>query len=416
MDRPPIRDGYLQVAGDRIVHVGAAPPSLAPVVYDLGEVVVLPGLINAHTHLELTGYCGRLRPAPFWDWIRALIVLRDAPGQRAREEQGVRDGAWQSLRAGVTCVGDISRLNLHWPVLREIPIRKVCFVELLTLADDPPRNQAELRAALDTVEEDMLLTVGITPHAPYSVPAGEIRAALAEAHARGRPWTMHWCETPEEIGFITHGHERLPEWVRGALRRHEVHTPRCAPAKYLEQLTGAAAPGLLAHVNYAEDDALAALAQRGHSVAYCPRAHRFFGHAPHPLPRMIAAGVNVVLGTDSAASNDDLDLLAEARFVWTLYGESRARGRPRLAPARTVEAVADASPEFTLTPADVLRMVTVNAARALALEAQIGSLTPGKQADVIAVPLTVRDVTPELALLTNAAAPSAVWVAGRRVV
>jgi hypothetical protein len=114
---------------------------------DLGQVVLTPGLVNPHTHLELGCYAGRLKPGPFWPWLKQLVELRRAPGQQERERQAAGQGAWASLRAGVTCVGDISRLNVAWHALKEVPIRKVCFVELLTLADGPPRNPQELAAA-----------------------------------------------------------------------------------------------------------------------------------------------------------------------------------------------------------------------------------------------------------------------------
>lgn len=386
---PPIQDGLVEVENGRIVGVGPARGSASVDVIDLGDVAITPGLVNPHTHLELTCYADRIPPSPFWGWISRLIVLRAAPGQAQREAQGVLDGAWQSLRAGVTCVGDISRLNLHWPVLKRVPIRKVCFVELLTLADGPPRDPAELRAALDAVEEDALLTVGVSPHAPYTVPAAQIRETLALAAERRRPWCTHWAETREEVAFLYGQPAAMPEVLTAAMRRCGVFSPQQRPIAYLRACGGDWQPGALAHANYVADDELEALAAAGHTVIYCPRAHHFFGHEPHPCPRLRSAGVRVALATDSRASNWSLSLLDEARHVMQ-HG---------------------AAPP----PANLLRMMTLDAAAALGLSDEIGSLEVGKQADIAAFPVA-RDVAGPVAALIERAPPAAgVWVAGGRV-
>jgi cytosine/adenosine deaminase-related metal-dependent hydrolase len=390
---PPIRDGTVQIEGDRIVALGpgasATPPS-EPVV-DLGDAILTPGLVNPHTHLELTGYVGRLTPAPLWTWFSQLIKLRQAAGQIEREQQGVQDGAWQSLRAGVTCVGDISRRNLNWPVLKRISIRKVCYAELLTLADDPPRNPEELRAALDEIEEDRLLTAGITPHAPYTVPAAHIRAAVELATARRRPWCAHWAETHEECAFLRGDVNALPSFMRQLLAQCHLDSPHLPAGELLEQCSRGLPPGLLAHFNYAAPGDAQRLARAGHVVVYCPRSHWFFRHPPHPYRDFLRAGVTVALGTDSLASNDNLNLLEEVRFVW--------RGTP------------DPPPPETL-----FRMVTLDAARALGLEAQIGSLEAGKQADLAAFPCSPGVSDPVAELVNRAPPPQGVWVAGQRVV
>jgi cytosine/adenosine deaminase-related metal-dependent hydrolase len=448
---PPIRDGYVQVEGDRILAVGALAelrgadpnparrsadsraPASADALADLGDCILTPGLVNAHTHLELTCYAGALEPAPFWEWIPQLVRLRAAPGQIERESQGVVDGARQSLGFGVTCVGDISRRNVHWRGLRPLPIRKVCYVELLSLADDPPRNPAELRAAVAEVEEDALLTVGVTPHAPYSVPGHEIAASIALAHELGRPWTTHWMETREECAFLRGEIESPHPFLVELLRQCRIESPRRSPLSYLEAcrkpfchpegnaggaraenqsalqpsvLTSSpshsgteedqsrdrpaitpASPGLLAHMNYPETGDAARVAAMGLSVAYCPRAHHFFGHPPHPYRDYLDAGVNLVLGTDSAASNWSLSVLAEAQFV--------RRNAPN-PPASDV----------------LLELITINPARALGLGAAIGTLEPGKQADLAAFRCPADVADPVTYLVDHAPRPTKVWTAG----
>ena len=390
---PPIRRGAVQIEGARIVAVGPAATLRVggvPVV-DLGDAVLTPGLVNPHTHLELTGYAGQLAPGPFWEWLLDLIALRAAPGQVEREQAGVRDGAWQSLRAGITCVGDISRRNLNWPVLKTLPLRKVCFVELLTLADHPPCNLAELRAAVTSVEQDGLLTVGVSPHTPYTVPADQVRAALQLADELGRPWCTHWAETREEVAFLRGDEQALPPLMRSLLAQCGIRSPQCAPVDLLERCSVGVRPGALAHYNYPEPGDAERLAAAGHVVVYCPRAHRFFGHTPHPYRDLMRAGVTIAIGTDSAASNEALSILEELRFLR--------------------QQTPDPPP-----PATLLEMATVNAARALGLHQQIGTLKPGKQADVAAFACPPDVTDPVAALIDRAPAPVGVWVAGQRVV
>lgn len=393
---PPIRDGWVELRGGRIAALGpwSRRPRTAQ-VHDLGQALLLPGLVNPHTHLELTAYADRIPPSPFWTWITRMIDLRRAPDQIEREQAGVHDGAWESLRSGVTCVGDISRRNLAWPVLRDIPIRKVCFVELLSLADDPPRNPLELRAAVAEVAEDELLTVGISPHAPYSVPPGHLRAALGLARELDRPWCAHWAETREEIEFLRGDELSLPSVLRPAAAAAGIRSPGMNPIEYLESCRagghGRVPPGALAHVNYLEGSGIDTLARSGDSVIYCPRAHHYFGHEPHPFLRLLRAGVRVAVGTDSRASNWSLSVLEELRHV---------RDHVPQAP----------------TPAELIRLVTLSAATALGLADRIGALEPGRLADLAAFPCCPGSDDPLAGLISSSPPACGVWVSGRRVV
>jgi len=291
-----MRGGWVRLAGDRIAAVGAAQEMVREAathpdseVTDLGDAILTPGLVNPHTHLELTCYAGQIAPGPFWSWLPQLVKLRVQPGQTEREQQGVETGAFESLRAGVTCVGDISRCNLHWPVLKRLPLRKVCFVELLTLADQPPRNVTELGTAVAEVQEDDLLTVGISPHTPFTVPGEQIRAALTLADDLERPWCTHWAETREECAFLL-GQRELHPFLDALLVQCGLHSPGLPAIEYLERCCRRFAsrpgeapdaderpsvrPGALAHYNYSAAGDAERLAAAGHVVMYCPRAHR----------------------------------------------------------------------------------------------------------------------------------------------
>lgn len=388
--RPPIRDGFVEIAGERIIKLGERRdlPARAMDCVDLGEAALLPGLVNPHTHLELSGYAGLLPPMDFWSWIYNMLRLRAESDQRRSEQVGVRVGAWQSLRAGVTCVGDISRGNWSWPILRNIPIRKVCFVELLSLADLPPRNPAELRRAAREIIEDELLTAGVSPHAPYTVPREHLCEAAALAEELRRPWTMHLAETREEIAFLSGQRGALPPALEKLLDKHRLRSPNCTPGKLVADC--ARCPGSLAHGNYLETGDIALLAERGHAVIYCPRSHRYFGHSPHPWRALREAGVTVAIGTDSLASNKSLSMLDELNFIHTQVADP-----PR--------------------PCELLKMATLDAARALNLEDRIGTLEAGKEADLAAFACPAEVDDPVRALIEKPGTALAVWIRGHRI-
>lgn len=407
---PPIRDGFVAIdANGAIEQVGPFDDSARRAsqsiwagrqLHDFKDAALIPGLVNPHTHLELTCYAGQLPRAPLWTWLMALVAVRRQPNQLARETAAVADGAWQSLRAGVTCVGDISRVNLAWRPLKGVPIRKVAFVELLSIADQPPRNPAELGAAIAEVIEDDLLTVGISPHAPYTVPADQIGVSARLAGEFNRPWCVHWAETPEEIAFLAGNPDAFPTVLAALIRNGGVKPYGLAAIPALRAaLAGQSPRGILAHCNYLTDADINALAEHAVTVVYCPRAHQFYGHVDHPWRRLRAAGIRVALGTDSLAANESLSPLDEATFLWS---------------RRTA---AD-----DLRATDLLRMITLDAAAGLDLDASIGSLQPGKRADLAAYSLdesAKRATTGDevLAALFSAPLPAAaVFVNGKQVI
>lgn len=399
---PPIRDGWVAVDRDRIIGGGAWPPTpsndtpVSPADVHLPDCVLIPGLVNPHAHLELTCYAGKISPAAFWPWIGKLLPLRREPGQPERERAAAVDGAWRSLRAGVTCVGDISRLNVAWPALKQLPIRKVCFVELLTIADQPPRTIDELRRAVEEVDEDALLTVGVSPHAPYSVPLADAIAAVAYAASIRRPWTMHLAELTEEMDFLAGRDHATPAAIREMMHRAGLDSPRIRPGEYARRLADAGGLGSIAHGNYLNHEDFPLLAASAVTTIYCPGAHAFFGHPRHPLAALVAAGAPTAVGTDSLASHpgDRLSILDEVRH------------------ARRVAGV-------DWTAQDWLALATRGGATALGLERIIGTIEAGKAADLAAFRLAdAASVADPAAALLDAPAPTdAAWlmVAGRCV-
>lgn len=358
---PPMRDGLVAVESGRIAWVGRAGDAGRPAgaVRDLGRGVLLPGLVNAHCHLELS-HLGAARDHAgqgFVPWVEALVELRsraDPAEARARTQ-----AALQELTAtGTVAVGDVSNALGHLELLDASGLEAVVFYELL--AWDPARADAVLDDARRRVAEaargGVRTPVRLAAHAPHSVSPPLLRA-LARA---GGPAAIHLAESAAEQRFLDGGDA---EWSAFLARRGLGHVgfapPRTTPVRYLDGL-GALAAGLVAaHCVHVDADERALLARRGVFVAVCPRSNRRLGVGIPPVPEMLAAGIEVCLGTDSLASAESLDLLEDASAL---------------------------SREFpALEPAAIVRMATAAGARALGLD-HLGAIAPGKRAALAFAP------------------------------
>ncbi len=366
---PPLEGGTVTVAGDTIVAVEPRGARAADV--DLGNVALLPGLVNAHTHLDLSGLRGQCPPSPdFTGWLRRVIAHRR--GTTPEQTQAdVRAGIAECLRYGTTLVGDIASGGASWDALAQAPLRAVVFHELLGLS----RERAEVACLgmgrwLGELRPSPNLRPGASPHAPYSV-----RSSLFfTATSWGVPVTTHLAETAAELELLLH---RRGPFV-AFLREMGVWDPEglAEDPEHVLRLTNARVPVLYAHGNYLRAEA--SIPANG-TIVYCPRTHAAFGHPPHPFRDFLARGVRVALGTDGLASNPDLDLLAEAHFIHRKY------------------------PDFP--GAGLLRMATLAGAEALGWDGATGSLTPGKSADLVTVPLPDEDDVDPHRLLFGSAAP-----------
>jgi cytosine/adenosine deaminase-related metal-dependent hydrolase len=348
---PPMAGGVVTIAGERIIAV--EPAGSRPADVDLGEVAVLPGLVNAHTHLDLTGLRGRCPPsADFTGWLRQVIAHR----RNATPEQieaDIRAGLAESLRHGTTLLGDISGDGGSWDVLANAPLRAIVFREMLGL---PEARASGAWERLDRWLESRVPTPtcrpGVSPHAPYSVRSSLFFAASTS----GVPVAVHLAESAaeQELLVLRRGPfvpflRDLDVWAPDGLAEDTDHV--------LKLLNGLS-PTLLIHGNYLPPDS--AIPSNA-SIVYCPRTHAAFGHPPHPFREFLARGVRVALGTDSLASNPDLSILAEIRFLH------------------------ERCPDV---PGDVLlRMATLAGAEALGWANETGSLDAGKSADLVVVPL-----------------------------
>lgn len=369
---PPLPGGTLTVQGGRILAVEPRGARAADV--DLGNVALIPGLVNAHSHLDLSGARGLVPPtdaAHFTDWLRGVIAYRR--GRTPEQVQAdVRAGLAEALRFGTTLLGDIAAEGASWDALAAAPVRAVVFRELIGVSEE--RANAAYAAAAGWYaggRETPTLRAGLSPHAPYSVHRLLFARAAGLLRERKRPIAVHLAESRAEVELVASR--------RGPFVPFLKDVGAWDAAGLTDDLNGvmkacdARQPKLFVHGNHL---APSSRFPRNCAVVYCPRTHAAFGHPRHPVRDFLARGVRVCLGTDSLASNPDLDPLAEARFV-------RAR-RP------------------DLPPDVILRMVTLTGAEALGWADEAGSLEAGKSADAVAVPLPDRDAAhPHELLLEN---------------
>jgi cytosine/adenosine deaminase-related metal-dependent hydrolase len=375
---PPLEGGVLTIAGDRIAAVGPRGSCSADI--NLGNVAIIPGLVNAHTHLDLSGARGLTPPTDadhFTDWLRLVIAYRR--GRTAEQVRAdVRAGLAEVLASGTTLLGDITAGGASWQVVSEAAVRAVVFHEFIGLTAERARQSwGELLAWEKAHPPTPAVRPAVSPHAPYSARMDFIRSFAWH----GWTMTVHVAESPAEVTLV---HDRSGPFET-FLRDLGIWEPGWIVPSFdwLLWRTRRGGPKLLAHCNYLPADADVWPNQ---SVVYCPRTHAAFGHPPHPFRGFLARGVRVCLGTDGLTSNPDLDILAEARFV--------AARHPDL-PGETL-----------------LRMVTLSGAEALGWADECGSLDVGKSADFVAVPLPDRDGDPHALLFGDDRGPRRTWFRG----
>ena len=348
VDGPPIEGGRVRWEGDRIVEVG---PGRAARHHN--NAVILPGFVNSHSHLEYAVYAGFGDGAPFGTWLRTHVERkrRLLPADMvAIARLGVAD----SLRTGVTTTADYSFSGASAIAAAELGLRATVYLEVF--AEDPEDARRQFEEKRELVEETPLVAVGVSPHAPYTCSLETYRWCLS----LGIPVGTHLAESASENEWLEHG--------TGALAGIPILVPptgRRAVAS-LEPLLG---PDLLcAHCVEVSEGEIALLAERGVPVAHCPRSNALLGCGTAPVTALRAAGVVVGLGTDSPASTPSFDVFEEMRMA--VYAARALERRPE-----------------ALLAEDALRLATGDAARALRIGDQVGTLTPGKHADLTVMSL-----------------------------
>jgi cytosine/adenosine deaminase-related metal-dependent hydrolase len=319
MSGPILRDSGVLIDAGRIVRWGITDAPGA-VRLDLGNAIILPGLINAHTHLELSSCSSGESPTSFVDWILSMPRhIGREPNQQGDDlfAASTRLGIGQCLRFGVTWVADISQqMHVTRPILAQSPLGGVSFGEVIGLGKRRGRFEELLPLAIDTSNQTARLGIGLTPHSPYTVEPADLRRCLAIAAERKLLLAIHLAETPYEHEFLrSHTGPLRGMWDRLGSWADFPETFDGSPVEFAKAIGLLDRPTLLAHVNYCDDADLDLLSRSAATVIYCPRTHRYFGHPPHRWREMLARGINVAIGTDSCASSPDLNIVKELRLL-----------------------------------------------------------------------------------------------------
>lgn len=361
-----VKDGCVEVVDDLIVAVHAQPPAGVQIV-DLGETALMPGLINAHTHLEFSNLPGPIGDptAAFDQWIAEVVQYRrsQAEDPAVSMSEVIESGLSESANSAVVAVGEITTADGLTDCYLASDTKVVSLHEVINFSSDKIEiKTGEVASYLQAMKRQRG-AVGISPHAPYTVSWEQLRDLCRLSQQYSVPCVMHLAETKEEgellalrQGVLREMLDRLGMWEDAAIPES---------VSYLDyvKLLGTCWRALVVHGNYLNSETHQFLGANHDqlSVCYCPRTHAWFGHDRYPLEEMLNHRVRVCLGTDSRASNPDLSLISEVQYVAQQYRN--------------------------LTLSQILPMVTINAAFALGLESRLGFIGAGACSRLLSVPL-----------------------------
>lgn len=407
----PISGGAIAVGEKKIIAVGTIKelgekfPAVA--IEHFGEAVIMPGLINCHSHLEITAMRGFLDDveADFYSWLMKLTKTR---GERLTEEDiktAALAGALEGVRAGVTCFGDIGRFGkAGFEALKINGLRGVLFQETDFSPDDQTADEEFSKLQDKFLElkdsETELVRVGLSPHAPYTVSRRLFEKITDYSIAENIKISVHAAESNEEKDFFQTG----AGFFAGVYKKLNLEwcAPQTSPVRYLSDIGVLQAKPLLAHCVKVSDADIRLIADSNSRIAHCPKSNAKFGHGGAPLEKFLSAKIRVGFGSDSVASNNTCDVFEEARFA-ALFARNRA-DKSRFLHAR-----------------EIIEAATLGGAGALGLEREIGTLEAGKQADLIVVSLDnlaqmpVHDVYSTLLFASNARDVQMTMVAGEEI-
>jgi cytosine/adenosine deaminase-related metal-dependent hydrolase len=376
---PLIEFGAIVIEGPRIAAVGTQQelsrrfPEAR--TRDFGEAAIIPGLVNTHSHLELTAMRGYLehQESDFFAWLRKLTVARLERMTNDDLYVAAAWGACEAARAGVTSLGDASdAATQSMKALRDVGLRGIVYQESFgpdarLAAENFERLKTKVAALREL--ETPLVRAGVSPHAPYTVCARQLEMISTFAIAEKLPLMIHAAESASENLLLREG--RGPFADNLAARGIEWTTPGCSTVQHLARHGVLDTDALLAHCINVDDADIETIRERGARVAHCPKSNAKLGHGRAPFAKFVAAGIPLGFGSDSVASNNTCDLLEEARFAILM---ARAA-----AGANGTKALPDAD--------EALRIATLGGAKALGLFPETGALEAERQADFVVLSL-----------------------------
>ncbi|MFL5466971.1 MAG: amidohydrolase family protein [Gemmatimonadaceae bacterium] len=374
--QPPIENGTVVEGDGLITYVGSRAEAPAGEDQDLGEAILLPGLINTHTHLELTAMRGFLEDCRFAEWIDRLRQSRNEILDTPLLLDSARLGIIEGLEAGITSYADTCSSGVALYAMRELGVRGIMYQEVF--GPDPSQAGIAMQDLEDRIgklgaEQTDLVSLGVSPHAPYTVSDPLYAAAAKFARSLRLPLAMHIAESEPEHDLVTKGTGDFADrWTRRgipATRRAR------SPIALLEKHDALGSDALLIHCVRVDDADIATIARHDCSVAHCPASNAKFGHGIAPLLPLVDAGVRVGIGSDSVASNNRMDILDEARLAVLIHRAATTR-------------------HDTFGAHQALELATIGGARALRIDSRVGSLEVGKDADLAAFRLDIPRTTP----------------------
>ncbi len=377
--------GALEIDGHRIARVVKNP--VRGDEKREWQTLAMPGLVNAHAHLDLSWELAAPRmEGGFSDW---LLGVRDERARRGADGllAAASLGARRALATGTSVIVDYDAAGASERALAESPIRRLILREVISFRSDAAAVLPALEAFLDRAGPPDRERRGFAPHAPYTVHEDVLRDVVALAERRRVPWSMHVAEQPFEEEFLRGGSGEIARlFSRIGIDVRSFPLPRATALVALAERALLGARPLIVHGNYLGEEEIEILARARATVVYCPRSHRWFGHAPHPLPRLLAAGIIVALGTDGMLSNGELSILEEMREV--------RRAFPALSAAR------------------IASLATASGHAAIAGTFGTGTITPGAPADVALFRVRRRSADVLEDLLASDARLEALYIAG----
>jgi 5-methylthioadenosine/S-adenosylhomocysteine deaminase len=393
IDAPAIADGAVLVDDrGRIAVVGpnhAVPRPADAESRHLADAALLPGLVNTHTHLELTGFAGMAEEADFWEWIKHVIALK-----ATRTDEDFFNAASRGIRecwaAGVTTICDMGNTGSVIAAMHELRANGIAQHEAFDMhAEETPTVMKRFSRELDRLAQHATgrVAIGVAPHAPYTVSGALYQAVSDLAGAHGVSIGVHVAEPADESALLRDFTGIFADALR-ARGITRVSPEPVSPIAWLDRHGVLTSRTICAHAIHTDAADTVIMVRRGVAIAHCPRSNRRHHGADAPVARYVDRGLRAGIGTDSEVSVAPLDLMAEARAARKLTG---------------------------WTAVETLRVLTLGGAEALGLDASCGSLEVGKWGDMTAVRIPASK-SPEDAVLASAIADVvATWSGGRSV-